>query len=322
MMQKKKYLVTGGSGFIGSALVKALLKAGHTVRVLDDNSRGNLRRLSDVEGKFEWFPGDIRNFEDVSRAVQGVDSVCHLAFINGTEFFYSIPEKVLEVGVKGMMHVLDACIEHQVPELMLMSSSEVYQTPPQVPTDETAPFFIPDPLNARYSYAGGKIISELLAINYGRKHFKRVLIVRPHNVYGPDMGFEHVIPQFALRLKKNRAAGVVDFPIQGSGQESRSFVYIDDFTDGVMCVLNNGSHMGIYHVGTMDELSILALANKLAQSQNVKVNVLPGELTQGSCARRCPDIRKVQALGYTPKVSIEQGLKKTVEWYWNSAETL
>ena len=85
--------------------------------------------------------------------------------------------------------------------LVLASSSEVYQTPPQVPTDESAPLVVPDPLNPRYSYGGGKIISELMAINYGRKYFERVLIFRPHNVYGPDMGFEHVIPQFALRLK-------------------------------------------------------------------------------------------------------------------------
>ena len=91
-----------------------------------------------------------------------------------------------------------------VRSLVLASSSEVYQTPPHVPTDESAPLVVPDPTNPRYSYGGGKIISELMAINYGRKFFDRVLIFRPHNVYGPDMGCEHVIPQFALRLKARR----------------------------------------------------------------------------------------------------------------------
>ena len=105
--------------------------------------------------------------------------------------------------------------------LVLASSSEVYQTPPQVPTDESAPLVVPDPTNPRYSYGGGKIISELMAINYGRKFFDRVLIFRPHNVYGPDMGFEHVIPQFALRLKRAAAqhrSGKVPFEIQGDGR--------------------------------------------------------------------------------------------------------
>ncbi len=108
---------------------------------------------------------------------------------------------MLEVGVKGMINVIDGCIKENVKELVLASSSEVYQTPEKVPTDETVALSIPDPLNPRYSYGGGKIISELMAINYGRKHFDKVVIFRPHNVYGPDMGWEHVIPQFVLRMK-------------------------------------------------------------------------------------------------------------------------
>ncbi len=197
-----RILVTGGSGFIGSALVKALLKDGNAVRVLDDNSRGAPRRLADVQKDIEFIAGDIRDAATVHAAVRGVDEVHHLAFVNGTEFFYSAPELVLDVGVKGMVNVIDACRAANVRRLVLASSSEVYQTPPQVPTDESAPLIVPDPTNPRYSYGGGKIISELMAINYGRKFFDRVLIFRPHNVYGPDMGFEHVIPQFALRLKR------------------------------------------------------------------------------------------------------------------------
>src|SRR5205823_3221688 len=122
------------------------------------------------------------------------------AYVNGTEFFYSKPHLVLEVAVKGMMNVVDACLQIGVRDLVLASSSEVYQTAPVVPTDESAPLSVPDPLNPRYSYGGGKIIAELLAINYGRTHFDRVSIFRPHNCYGPDMGREHVIPQLASRL--------------------------------------------------------------------------------------------------------------------------
>ena len=200
-MSGRRILVTGGSGFIGSSLVKALLLAGHRLRVLDDNSRGNARRLKEVAADIDFITGDIRDAEVVAAAAEGMDEVHHLAFVNGTEFFYTAPELVLDVGVRGMINVIDACRRHGIGTLLLASSSEVYQTPPKIPTDEAAPLAVPDPLNPRYSYGAGKLISEIMAINFGRKFFERVLIFRPHNVYGPDMGFEHVIPQFALRLQ-------------------------------------------------------------------------------------------------------------------------
>src|SRR6186997_3089522 len=173
-----RILVTGGSGFVGSGLVKALVRAGHSVRVLDDNSRGSPRRLAEVAKDIEFVAGDIRDAAQVEKATQDMDEVHHLAFVNGTEFFYSQPDLVLDVGVRGMVNVIDACRKHGIGTLVLASSSEVYQTPPKVPTDETAPLAIPDPLNPRYSYGGGKLISELMAINYGRKYFNRVLIFR------------------------------------------------------------------------------------------------------------------------------------------------
>src|SRR3954452_3486274 len=103
-----RILVTGGSGFIGSALVKALLKDGNAVRVLDDNSRGDPRRLAAVQKYIEFVAGDIRDAATVHAAVRGVDEVRHLAFVNATEFFYSAPELVLHVGVKGKVNMIDA----------------------------------------------------------------------------------------------------------------------------------------------------------------------------------------------------------------------
>ena len=141
----KKILVTGGTGFIGSALVIRLVHEGYRVRVLDNQSRGRARRIANVIDDVEVVEGDVRDAETVDRAAKGVDSVAHLAFVNGTEFFYSQPELVLDVGVRGMINVLDACLAHGVPELILASSSEVYQTPPKVPTDESVPLAVPDP---------------------------------------------------------------------------------------------------------------------------------------------------------------------------------
>ena len=199
---KRKFLVTGGTGFLGAGLVKKLLKEGHQVSILDNDSRGRKSRLDKELSNIEVVIGDIRDPRTVEKAIKGCQSVIHMAYINGTEFFYSKPELVLEVGVRGMLNVLDACKSQKVGDLVLISSSEVYQTPPVIPTPEDVPLVIPDIHNPRYSYGGGKIISELLAINYGRKDFERVVTVRPHNVFGPDMGWEHVIPQFIERIIK------------------------------------------------------------------------------------------------------------------------
>ncbi|MBI2135120.1 SDR family NAD(P)-dependent oxidoreductase [Candidatus Woesearchaeota archaeon] len=317
-MKNKQYLVTGGTGFIGSALVQRLVKEGYDVRVIDNDIRGAKERLKDVAGKIELVKGDVRNPEEVQKACKGRDSVIHLAYINGTEYFYKMPELVLEVAVKGMINVIDGCIKENVKELILASSSEVYQTAEKTPTDETAQLVIPDPLNPRYSYGGGKIISELMALNYGIKYFDRVIVFRPHNVYGPEMGWEHVIPQFVLRMKslcqKNKSQKI-RFPIQGTGKETRAFCFIDDFIDGLMLVLEKGEHLSIYHIGTMEEISIKKVAEGVGKYFGREVEIVPGEAAKGGTARRCPDISKLKKLGYNPKMPFHKGLKITAEWY-------
>lgn len=316
----KTYLVTGGSGFLGSALVRRLVREGNRVRVLDNESRGRVERLADVMASIEYVCGDIRQPDEVARAAEGVDSVCHLAFVNGTEFFYSKPELVLEVGVKGIVNVLDACVQHQVPELVLASSSEVYHHPAAIPTGEDVPLSIPDPMNPRWSYSAGKIISEMMAINYGRKLLKRVLIFRPHNVYGPDMGWEHVIPQFVMRMQELASdSETVRFPIQGNGEQTRSFVFVDDFIDGLMAVIRGGAHLGTYNIGTEDETTIAGLARMVGEIFGKRVEVVPGPEAAGGTARRCPNIAKLAALGYAPRVSLREGLAITAKWYRENA---
>ncbi|HEY0224121.1 MAG TPA: SDR family NAD(P)-dependent oxidoreductase [Pseudolabrys sp.] len=322
-MSGRKILVTGGSGFIGSALVKALVKAGEKVRVLDDNSRGSPRRLAGIEKDIEFIAGDIRDAAAVDKAAAGMDEVHHLAFVNGTEFFYSAPDLVLDVGVRGMLNVIDACRKHSIGNLVLASSSEVYQTPPHIPTAEDAPLVVPDVLNPRYSYGAGKLISEVMAINFGRKYFERVLIFRPHNVYGPDMGFEHVIPQFALRIKKlgpQQPASRLPFEIQGSGQETRSFCYVDDLVAGVMIMRDKGEHLGIYHIGTTEEVSMADLARRVADLADSEIEIVPSKPAPGGTMRRCPDISKLAKLGYKPRVPLNDGLEPTVDWYWRNAD--
>jgi len=188
--------------FIGAALVKGLVAAGARVRSLDNDSRGSKDKLGATASEVELLLGDIRDPAAVAKALHGMDGVCHLAYVNGTEFFYTKPDLILEVAVKGMMNVLEGCLQHGVPELILASSSEVYQTPPQVPTDETAPLVVPDVLNPRYSYGGGKIISELLAVNYGRARVPRVLVFPSAQCLWPEHGLGTRHPTVCLRLRE------------------------------------------------------------------------------------------------------------------------
>lgn len=317
VISRKRFLVTGGTGFIGSALVKGLLKAGAQVRTLDNDSRGAQHKLGEYADQVEIVTGDVRDPVVVRKSVAGMDCICHLAYINGTEFFYDKPDIILEVAVKGMTNVLDACLAEGVRNIILASSSEVYQLPSVVPTDESVPLVVPDVLNPRYSYGGGKIISELLVVNYGRKYFDRAIIFRPHNVYGPDMGWEHVIPQFALRMKKlfEERQGSVDFPIQGTGNETRAFIYIDDFVAALLRVIEDGKTLNIYHIGTSQETSISELARMMACCFNREILIVPGPLLPGSTPRRCPSIAKLTKLGFVPKISLPLGLAKTVAWY-------
>ena len=311
-------LVTGGSGFIGAALVKSLVDKGFRVRTLDNGFRGAWSRLEKYRSRIECLEGDIRDAALVSQALKDVQTVFHLAYINGTRFFYETPHLVLEVAVKGIVNVLDGMIHHKTPKLVLFSSSEVYQTPPTLPTPESVRLIVPDPYNPRHSYGGGKILSEIMAIHYARHYGFRCKIIRPHNIYGPDMGWEHVIPSFIRRfsdLQKQKSRDTVDFPIQGDGSETRSFCYIDDAVEGTLLASRDGSEDGIYNVGNDEIVSIAELAERMAGRFQMKIRIRPGKRQEGGTTQRCPDLSKLRKLGYKPKILLEEGLKRTCEWY-------
>ena len=307
----KRYLVSGGTGFIGRSLVKALVERGDKVRSLDDDSRGTKTLLQDVD--VEFITADIRDLDAVKKATKDIDCVCHLAYINGTSTFYEKPIPILDIAVTGMMNVLNACIENNVPELSIASSPEAYQNADKVPTDETVALSVPNPLNPRYSYGGGKIICELLALNYGRDYFEKVTVFRPHSVYGPFMGNAHVIPQLVGRIiPLLNESGVIKLPIQGSGAETRSFCYIDDAVQGILIAMDKGEHRNIYHIGSEEEVTIETLAKKIGEVFGRDLEIVPSELAWGSPVRRCPDITKLRALGYEPTVDLTTGLRHCI----------
>jgi UDP-glucose 4-epimerase len=311
-------VVTGGSGFIGAFLVRRLVSMGWRVCVVDNLLRGDANRLNDVINDIEFLSIDVRDESKLINAFKNTELVIHLAAVNGTENFYNNPELVLDVGVRGMLAVVNACKYSNVQDLVIASTAEVYQTPSIIPTPETIPLMLPDSLNPRYSYGGSKIISELIAFNYFRDHFRKLQIFRPHNIYGPNMGFKHVIPQLICKIFNSNSIGLtkkISIEIQGKGKETRAFCYVDDVVNGIIKMYEKGAHREIYHIGNDEEVSILNLINIFGDILDKRIAIEITKEALGGTHRRCPDISKMKQIGYSPQISLRDGLIKTIDWY-------
>jgi len=312
-MKKRTFLVTGGTGFIGSNISKLLVRKNYNVKIFDNNSRGSIGSIKKIQKRIKFIKGDIRNKILLNKALKKTDAVIHLAYVNGTINFYKEPIKVLDIAVNGILNVLEGCIKNNIRELYLASSSEVYQTPEKIPTDEQEALKIPDIYNPRFSYGGGKILTELMGIHYGKKFFKKLIIFRPHNVYGPNMGNDHVIPEFINRFKKMKKKNN-KFIIKGNGNETRSFIFIDDFISAFDLILKKGKHLNIYNIGTSEQIKISQLALKISNFFKKKIILRRTKIAKGSTKHRCPNILKIKKLGFTKKYNLNLGLRKIIDW--------
>jgi nucleoside-diphosphate-sugar epimerase len=307
---KKKILVTGGSGFIGSAIIKYLVKNNYDVIVYDNNSRGKIRRIKDVEKKIKFIKGDIRDKKKLLSIKGNINSIIHLAYVNGTKFFYKKPFEILDIAVNGLINILELSKVKKVKNFYLASSSEVYQNPLKIPTDETEMLKIPDIHNPRYSYGGGKIISELYGIHFAKKYLKKFIIFRPHNVYGKDMGNDHVIPEFINRFKKLKKKN--KFLIYGTGNEERSFIHIEDFILAFDKIFRKGKNQEIYNIGTTQKIKIADLAILISKIFKKKIKFKKTKILKGSPSKRCPNINKIKKLGFRQSISLKDGIKKII----------
>lgn len=316
--------VTGASGFVGAYLCRELVAQGFYVNAIDNNLRGKVDRLQSINDKLKFYSNDVRDKNSLLKAFQGCKTVFHLAAVNGTENFYNKPDLVLDIGIKGMFSVAEAAIETGVKNLVVASSAEVYQTPKVIPTPEDIELFLPNSTNPRYSYGASKIASELIAMNFGKDHFEKVQVFRPHNVYGPDMGWKHVIPQFIVKIKneiEKKNSNTIQLDIKGNGEETRSFCYIDDIVNGILIINKFGSNREIYNIGNNQEIKIRDLAKLIANQMGVKITFNNLDAMKGSVLRRCPDIKKIQKIGYTPKTELDIGLKNTISWYLKNSKS-
>ena len=303
-----KILITGGTGFIGSHITRYYVQQGHEVRVIDNNTRGRSDRIGDVMSDVDFIKGDIQDYSVVESACKDVDTVVHLAFINGTSNFYNHPDKVLNVAIKGILTVASAISKYRIENLILASSSEIYQTPKTYPTPEKIEMVVPDLDNPRYSYGLGKIVQEFYAY-HAITGLINLSIFRPHNIYGSDMGDLHVVPQLFEKIISAKKTNT-SFKIEGSGDQTRSFCHIDDFIQGFSLISKSLNGKQVFNIGTKEEVSITALASKIANIVGVTTEHTQIEMPAGGTLRRVPDITKLEALGYKQEVTLDKGLMK------------
>ena len=308
-----KILVTGGTGFVGSNLILQLIDGKNEIISFDNNSRNSFSNEKLKENNVNLIKGDITNLEDLKKIPKDIDIVYHLAAVNGTKYFYEIPEKVLEINVKGVFNLMESIKSTNCKRIFFTSSSEVYGFPSIFPTPENSILSIPDPTNPRFSYSSSKIVGETIIINYAKSIGIDYTIGRLHNAYGPKMGFEHVIPEFIRKIVKKEK-----FLVNGDGTESRSFCYISDIIEEIKLITNqsNGKNE-IFNIGNPVETSINKLILELEKIYGDKISPVYTKFKNPGTTRRVPDLSKIKKLGYAPKISLNDGLQKTFEWYSN-----
>ena len=318
-------LLTGGAGFIGFYLSKKLIEEGHQLTIIDNLSRNKMDedfRTFIANENVRFIQADLTDKGFYKELDNHYHRIIHLAAINGTKYFYEKPYEVLRVNILSLINLLEWVDESNCEKFLFSSSSEAYagtireensNTSQYIPTKEDIPLTIDDIFNERFSYGGSKLAGELLTINYFKKVRVPFCILRYHNIYGPRMGFEHVIPEFSKRifLQEN------PFKIYG-GQETRAFCFIGDAVEATYLLsCNENCNDEVFHVGNnLEEISILDLAQMMLDKAESKSPIEIEEAPIGSVSRRCPDISKLCSLtSYTPEINLATGVELTLEWY-------
>ncbi|MBI5884332.1 MAG: NAD-dependent epimerase/dehydratase family protein [Elusimicrobia bacterium] len=314
----KAVLVTGGAGFAGSHVVEELLRRDHTVRVTvaDDLSSGRRENLRSVYKKVRFVRGDLRELENAMTACRGQSAVLHLAArVWGVEYNQKHPASMFRDNVLLAAQVLEAARSCEVERFLMTSSVCVYPREAAIPTPESEGFAgTPEPTNEGYGWA--KRMGEFMARAYHREYGLKVAIVRPANAYGPRDHFESEHSHVISALIRRVARGEDPLKVWGDGSQTRSFLYVDDFARGIVDACERCAESEPINIGAPEEVSIRSLAETIVKLSGSKVR-LEFEPSQpsGQARRACDTTRAREVLGFVPKVSLEEGLKKTIEWY-------
>jgi len=315
---KKRALLTGGAGFVGSHLAEALLDAGHSVEVIDDLSTGsldNIAHLADRPG-FRHTTDTVMNRDLVSEMVSRADVVFHLAAAVGVKLIVEAPVRTIETNVHGTEVVLQEA-RRRGTQVVIFSTSEVYGKSTNVPFSETSDLVMGPTSKHRWAYACSKALDEFLALAYFREYGLPVVIVRLFNTVGPRQTGRYgmVIPRFVTQ-----ALAGDPITVYGDGTQSRAFTYVGDVVTGLLGLMDASDVNGeIYNIGNSEEISMLALAEKVKAMTGSSSDIVLVPYDQAYEAgfedmpRRVPDLRKIRdAVGYVPTVGLDEILQRVI----------
>ena len=279
--------------------------------------RGSPERLKECGENVEILNCDITDQQSLRDVTNDFDIRCiyHLAAINGTGNFYKMPIQIMDIGVLGCFNILQLAKEKNVSKCIVASSAEVYQNPDIIPTSEDVTLKIPSYTNPRYSYALSKIYTEYYSYHFSKQNKINTSIFRPHNVYGPDMGLQHVIPQFIMQFLEQNEEKSVNINTKGPLDSQRAFAYVSDIVDGIRLLEEAPDNVDVFNIGTNEMITIKDILQKISEIESCSFDFDSEDQHLGSTPKRCPDITKISTLGYSPKVDFDTGLKLTYSWY-------
>lgn len=304
----KRILVTGGTGFIGSHLCKELLENGHNVICVDNFYTGNIKNLDDIKSNknFEIIEHDIINPMSIY-----VDEIYNLACPASPVHYQYNPVETVKTNVLGTLNMLELACKMNA-KILQASTSEVYGDPKVHPQKETYWGNV-NPIGKRACYDEGKRCAETLFFDYHRQKKVSIKVVRIFNTYGPNMhpNDGRVVSNFIVQALKRD-----DITINGTGDQTRSFCYIDDMIKGLVSMMDNENLTGPINLGNPIEMTILELADRIIELTNSKSKIIYNSLPEDDPIRRNPDITLAKKkLNWEPKIPLNEGLLKTIEYF-------
>lgn len=305
-----KALVTGGAGFIGGHIVRGLLQRGDRVRVFDDLSTGYRRNLDDVAREIEFVEGDIRNLEAVQSAMQGMETVYHLAAQGSVPKSVDQPAHANEINVTGSLNVLLAARDQGAKRVVYSASSAAYGETPVLPKVET---LAPTPLSP---YAVSKLAAEHYCAAFAHCYGLATISLRYFNVFGPrqdpNSQYSAAIPAFVTRMVKGERPIIF-----GDGEQSRDFCYVDNVVDAnLRAGARDGLKGEVVNIACGERVTLNAIIGLINEHLGTKLVPDYRPVRAGDVKHSLADIRAAErVIGYKPQIMFAEGLKRSIVWY-------
>ncbi|NLH39231.1 MAG: SDR family oxidoreductase [Elusimicrobia bacterium] len=309
---KKLWLITGGAGFIGSNIVEELVRRGERVRIIDNFSAGKKDNIKDFMNKIEVVEGDIRKYDDIKKAVKGVDYVLHEAAMRSVPKSVDDPRGANDNNITGTLNVLMAAKEAGVKKLVYASSSSVYGDSKKFPQKED---MFPSPISP---YAVSKLAAEYYCVMFSKTFALPTVSLRYFNVFGPkqppESMYSPVIPKFIKSAIEKKP-----LEIHWDGKQSRDFTYVANIVKANIIAAESDVYGKVYNVACGATVSLLDIVKLLESFLGYKLEKKFLPKRAGDVRKTCADVSKIKKeLGYKNEVNFKDGLKKTLEWFMSN----